>query len=291
MKVRLLTQVQLPGMPAFADCLTATGLATAGGARRFDDLLDAAGSWHVLRLMGVRAGSAWLALAPERITALPEPEGGAGILETSLPLDVCWAATAKKMRSAIRSARLQLGTRADVSFASGPEIGAAYDEFLALEAAGWKGAAGTALANIPMERELLRAYLSVAPGAEVRTLRIDGQPAASQLTVAMAGSLFLLKLAYDERLARLGPGNLLMANLLETCCADAAIDRIDFLNWQPWLERWGAVREPTYQVVAFNRRSARGAAAGIGWNVVRNPRMQFAYARLRDAYRRPVPAT
>lgn len=74
-------------------------------------------------------------------------------------------------------------------------------------------------------------------------------------------------MACDEGLSHLWPGNVLMADLVESCCSDPAIDRVDCTTWQPRHARWGKVREPTYQLVAFNtrlvmRRLAKVARSG-----------------------------
>jgi hypothetical protein len=282
LKIRLLTEHQLPAIPPFADCLIR---ADGPNPLRFDALLDSLGPWHALRLMGVRAESPWLRLAPERVRALPEPGGGAGIFETAAPFDARMQALPKSMRDALRKARNRLGARGRFAVATGPNILAAYDAFVALEAAGWKGAAGTALAQTPYEHALLRDYLRTAEAAEIRTLDIDGRLAAAQIGAVAGETFFLMKIAYDESLAHVAPGNLLMADLIERCCNDPAIRRIDCTVWKPWHERWGMRREPTYQVVAFNRRSARGLLAELAWNVFTNPRTAFLSARMRAAFR------
>jgi CelD/BcsL family acetyltransferase involved in cellulose biosynthesis len=99
---------------------------------------------------------------------------------------------------------------------------------------------------------------------------MDNRIAASQLSVRVGRTLFLLKIAYDEQLAYLSPGNVLMANLVESCCEDPDVDRIDCTVWQPWHQRWGMTREPTFRFTAFNSRSVRGALAGVAWNARRH---------------------
>lgn len=223
----------------------------------------------MLWLLGLRAGSPWLELADAALVRA-EPDRGAGVLDTSLAFGDCWRAVPKNMRNSIRKARRKIDEQggAEVVVATGPDVAAAHERFVELEASGWKAHQLNALANMPIEGGLWRDYLRVADTAQVRSLRIDGRLAAAQITVTRARTLFLLRIAYDEEFASLSPSNVLMADLLEACCNDPAIDRIDCLMWQPWQQRWGMAREPTYSLVMFNQRTVRGLAARAarrGW--------------------------
>jgi CelD/BcsL family acetyltransferase involved in cellulose biosynthesis len=91
---------------------------------------------------------------------------------------------------------------------------------LALEASGWKGAAGTAILSSP---ETERFYRDVAAAfaarGELRTssLTIDGQLAAWNLQILHAGRLHVLKGGYDERFRSLSPGNVARLAIVEHC--------------------------------------------------------------------------
>jgi hypothetical protein len=81
--------------------------------------------------------------------------------------------------------------------------------------------------------------------------------------------LELLKVAYDDELAELSPSNLLMADLVRTCCERPDVARIDLLTNQPWHARWHAEVLPTYQVRDLNLRRpgalALRLAARLPW--------------------------
>jgi CelD/BcsL family acetyltransferase involved in cellulose biosynthesis len=232
-----------------------------------EGLAGLSGAWDVLSLRSRRIGSPWVSLASYRGCLREEPDGGAGILDTRMDADEWWRTLPKNMRNSVRKARGRIAAAGGSEFvvATGAQIPAAYDEFVALEASGWKAKEGTALQQRPAWRKVLGDYLGAAATAEIRSLRIGGRLVASQLGVRTAGSLFLLKVAYDEELAHLSPGNVLMAGLAEACCQTPGIDRIDCLVWQDWHQRWGMRREPTYRVLAFNRHSVRGRAAEAAW--------------------------
>ena len=87
--------------------------------------------------------------------------------------------------------------------------GGAVDEFLELEASGWKGERGTALASIERDADFFRAMCaSFREHGRLHLLSLE----ANGRQVAMASNLraqegvFCLKIAYDERWRRYSPG-------------------------------------------------------------------------------------
>jgi CelD/BcsL family acetyltransferase involved in cellulose biosynthesis len=85
-------------------------------------------------------------------------------------------------------------------------------EFLALEAAGWKGEAGSALASAPATRALFDEALTGAAAAgrlERLALRLDGRAIAMLANFITPPGAYSFKTAYDEAYARFSPGMLL----------------------------------------------------------------------------------
>jgi hypothetical protein len=82
-------------------------------------------------------------------------------------------------------------------------------------------------------------------------------------------SIALVKIAYDESLQHLSPGNLIMADLVSRACDDPSINRIDCGERASWLDRWGAALCPTYDLIAFNPRSPTGLVTGAAWRGLR----------------------
>lgn len=262
----------------------------AYGERRLRELVDACGPWHVLWLTGLRAGSPWLELAGEDGLLRPEPDGGVGVMDTSVAVEECWRAVPKNMRHTIHNARHRIDARggAEIVVATGDDVAPAYERHIELEASGWKGRAGTSLAQCAFDRELLRDYLALEGSAQVRTLAIGGRLAATQVATRVGATLFLRRIAYNEQFAKCAPSNVLLADLLETCCEDPGIDRIDCLAWQPWIPRWGMMREPTYSLVAFNQRTIRGTAARAsrgGWERLRERQNRRSHQLRRRPHR------
>ena len=84
--------------------------------------------------------------------------------------------------------------------------------FLALELAGWKGAAGSALACNPANQALFAEALTRAAALgrlERLTLALDGRPIAMLATFLAGGGAFSYKTTFDEGFARYSPGVLL----------------------------------------------------------------------------------
>jgi hypothetical protein len=86
------------------------------------------------------------------------------------------------------------------------------DEFMALEAAGWKGREGSAFASELSHAAWLK-EIGIEAFARGRlmmlTLRRDGVAVAVKLNLLVDGGGYTFKIAYDERLERFSPGVLL----------------------------------------------------------------------------------
>lgn len=110
------------------------------------------------------------------------------------------------------------------------EIRIRMEQFLALEATGWKGQRRTAMVldryRAAFAREAIT-NLAEADGVRIHTLDFNGKPIAAMIVFLMAGEAYTWKTAYDEAYARFSPGKLLMAELTEWHLDDANIVRSD----------------------------------------------------------------
>lgn len=144
----------------------------------------------------------------------------------------------------------------------GAEAVTVLEDFLALEAAGWKGRSGTALAGLPRDsdyiRQLVRNFAAV-DGVRVDLLRLDDAAIAGGLLLDLAGQAHFLKIAYDEGKARLSPGRALAIAMLRADFASGlsfrldsgAGDRVD-----PSAYPWGERQAMANAIVALGGRSA-----------------------------------
>jgi hypothetical protein len=110
------------------------------------------------------------------------------------------------------------------------EVTAALETFLALEAGGWKGARGTALAQNDGDINFVRratAALAASNQCEVVTLRAGDTPVAAGIVLRHQDRAFFFKIGVDERFAKTSPGVQLTLELTRHLCADPAIASAD----------------------------------------------------------------
>lgn len=134
----------------------------------------------------------------------------------------------RKYRELRRTVR-RLGEVGTLSYTTETEpeaVAAALEDFLVLEAGGWKGKAGTAVGCNASILDFVRsavAGLSSDHRVAVDRLVLDGQPAAVGITLRSGDAAWFWKIAYDESLARYSPGVALIALVTERLAADATI--------------------------------------------------------------------
>ncbi|AOL94355.1 Acetyltransferase involved in cellulose biosynthesis, CelD/BcsL family [Porphyrobacter sp. LM 6] len=139
-------------------------------------------------------------------------------------------AMSAKKRKELRRQHARLAEEGALTFerlAGNEDLAGWTDEFLALEAAGWKGEAGSALASAPGTRRFFAATLAQAAAAgrlERLALRLDGRAIAMLVNFITPPGAYSFKTAYDESFARFSPGMLLQLENL------ALLDRPD-ITW------------------------------------------------------------
>ncbi|GEP10718.1 GNAT family N-acetyltransferase [Methylobacterium gnaphalii] len=106
----------------------------------------------------------------------------------------------------------------------------ALDDYIALESAGWKGRAGTAVAKRPEEAAFLAGLVrSYGCGGRMRfdRLRRDGRSLAASLSLETGSTFWFLKIAHDETEAKNSPGALLVERVTRSLLADPRIAEAD----------------------------------------------------------------
>jgi CelD/BcsL family acetyltransferase involved in cellulose biosynthesis len=248
-----------------------------------DGLRERQREWDVVRFLRVPAESPLARSGPEvfarRGFRLRRVRIGQNAV---LGTDGDWKAWTAAHKSLTRDTRLKqrrlekLGRVEFTTHGSREHLDDELTRFFEIEAAAWKGDAGSA---IQCSEELLRFYsrLSERTADErwlaLRFLEVDGRAIASQYWLAVGGTAYLIKLGYDPEYSRYSPGNLLLYDTLKGWFSDPEIDRVDWGPTGPrsWKERWGGEARPVYEV-SLHARSLRGRALFGGW-------------RLRDALR------
>lgn len=126
--------------------------------------------------------------------------------------------------------------------------------FMSLEASGWKGKAGSAVASTPKVRAF---YDSLLDGfgrrgeCEIDVLYVGERAVASVLWFRTARQIHLQKIGYLEELSDLSPGKLLMREAFRRACADPSLDRLCFITHPDWADPWKPEGNPVLEFSAF----------------------------------------
>lgn len=248
-------------------------LAEAGeeeaSARAIFEHLDSVPGWDVLELRDVPAGG-----RAERLLDLAAAAGHSiGTWESMrtpyvvLPEKGGREALQKRLRSKFR-ANLRR-RRKKLSEGGGLELRRVdradpgwLEAFYRLEAAGWKGERGTAIAADARTRafyDRIAAYAEAEGILALYSLERDGRPVAMHFGLAMGGRYYLPKPAYDEGFSACSPGQLLAEDVLGDCL-ERRLEVFDFLGPQmDWKMEW-TDRVLPHRWCFVHRPSARGRA-------------------------------
>ena len=110
------------------------------------------------------------------------------------------------------------------------DIETALKDFMVLEASGWKGLAGTAIAaNPPIKDFVQKAIVGLATEGHARIDRLflNGTAIAATITLASGDTAWCWKIGYNEGLARSSPGVQLVCDLTDNLLAQSAPLRVD----------------------------------------------------------------
>lgn len=140
-----------------------------------------------------------------------------------------------KRRADLRRRRRRLDEQGRVGIGYEPgdaDLEASLAAGFELEALGWKGSAGTAIASDPTT---LRFYEEVAAWASARGwlrlwfLRLDDRPVAFAYCLVHAGVHYVLKVGFDPEFRGFAPGILLTRQMLANAF-ESGLTRFDFLG-------------------------------------------------------------
>src|SRR5207244_8216415 len=137
------------------------------------------------------------------------------------------AAVDGKFRQNLRRRKRRLAEQGEVKYLivdgkDAKQLDVALADFFDIEASGWKGRGGTAIALRP---ELVGCYTQIARDAAKRNalalgfLELAGKRIAAHLTIVHAGRSYLLKLGYDEKFHEFYPGQQLVSEAIRDACA------------------------------------------------------------------------
>lgn len=215
-----------------------------------------------------------------RTAALVHREERALLVRGETPDAYFEAALSGKKRKELRRQFARLSELGDVQVErrdDGEGLDSWIARFLALEQAGWKGMAGSALATAPGTAFLFRESLHGAAARgrlERLTLSLDGEPIAMLATFLTPPGAFSYKTAFDERFARYSPGVLLQRENL------AILNRAEIA----WSDSCAAADHPMIDHIWRERRAIGRLSIAIGGAA---RRAAFALVARAELGRRP----
>lgn len=214
-------------------------------------------------LRGVREGSPTLAALARGLSGtvvIRAFDTGGSFVRLDGTVEEFRARLGTKMRNNLKRSRQRLSRHAPVEarfLTDATGTGEAFARFLELEASGWKGRQGTALARSP---RLVAFYAALARRLAARGwlewhfLTAGGRVVAGALAVRFARSLVIPKIAYDEEFAKCAPGNLLFEQTVERAFARGDVDEINQASDMPWHRLWRMERSDYSTVWLYPRR-------------------------------------
>ena len=157
------------------------------------------------------------------------------MLATKMDPEAYWEDSVRaKKRKELRRQWARLNEQGDLTTdqltaAEGQPLEQWIEQFLSLEATGWKGANGSALLSNADTAEFFRTTMVAAHAAgqlEMTALRLDGRAIAVLITLFSGQAGFSFKTAFDENYARYSPGVLLQRESL-SILSQRGLDWID----------------------------------------------------------------
>jgi len=123
-----------------------------------------------------------------------------------------------------------LGTVEVVNSRNPADVEQAFETFLAMEKASWKGEQGTALLSDSTDAAFVRRLLhdlAARRDASVALLRVDGEAIAAQVLMYCGSTAYTWKTAFDAKFSKYSPGALLVDRITEELFAGPDIQAIN----------------------------------------------------------------
>ena len=196
-----------------------------------------------------------------------------------------------RLRSDLRRAERRAQTDGKVTYEihaprSAAEFLPLFDQALQVEAAGWKGRGGSAVAANERQRAFFTRYGILASEEGILRLafmRIGGAVTAMQYAVQWNGAFWLLKIGYDEAYSKCSPGMLLIRHTLNYAM-EQRLRSYEFLgSAESWTKRWTTTERSTARISVYP--FGPSAMFSLGRDVLRAARRKVA-ARLETSRQR-----
>lgn len=190
----------------------------------------------------------------------------------------------KKFRGNLNNAKHKLSAEQDVSFKSvvhENELQSAFDEFVVLEQAGWKGKPETMHQDYPRPaaiglkkskhlfyRNVVREFGKLGL-LQILLLKIRGRTISAQINILLNDFCYVLKTAFDESFSRLSPGHLVLDFAFRQFSETGGVRHICMITDYDWFKYWNPRYMNYLRINAF-RKTVRGRAISAAHALMRH---------------------
>jgi CelD/BcsL family acetyltransferase involved in cellulose biosynthesis len=265
----------------------------------WEHLSGLTGAWDVLQLTDIPKGSRTLEELPRLARADGFPTGAwPSLVSPYVPVRGSWDAyqggLRSKHRSNLRNRLRRLERLGPVSLEvveGGDGVPAALEDALRLEAAAWKGDAGTAILCLPEVEAFYRGLAARAAQEgwlRLYFLRAGDARIAFEFDLVLGGNVYVLKLGYDPEYGAYSPQNLLCFMVLQEAFR-AGIAEFDFTGPnEGWKAEWARESRPHEWLFVFRPRLRLRALRFVKFVLLPALRRRSLGAALRSAALRCV---
>ena len=193
----------------------------------------------------------------------------------------------------LRRARRRLEAMGSIEFRflipNEPELEGLLRSALAVESAGWKGRAGSAIEARPEMRAFIVDYARRASRSgqlRIGFLDVDGVPAAVEIGILADRRFWVLKIGYDETWSSASPGLQVLAECIRESIEGGCVTHEFLGTSEPWISPWADAHRP-YDTLRYYPRNWRGIAT---WSLDQAQRLRDAQPLRALSRRRTKPS-
>lgn len=176
----------------------------------------------------------------------------------------------------------------------------AFESFLVLEKASWKGAKGTALLSDPHDAAFVRRLfqdLAAQGNASVALLRVNGEAISAQVLMYCGTTAYTWKTAFDAKYSKYSPGALLIDKITDELFAGSEIQAINSCAIEASFmgQLWAGRRTMVDMLVDIGPAKSLGyrleAGRQLGYQQLRDLRDRFRHWLAAAAPKKPATAS
>lgn len=139
----------------------------------------------------------------------------------------------------------------------------AFEEFLMVEASGFKGEMKTALLYDKVQQSFYRSllnYFGKSGHCLIQVLKVNDKTIASHFALIIGKTYYMLKIGFDDDYKSFSPGTILIGNTIKHFSNNPHIDTIDFVTGLDWHDQWKPSISHIYNYY-FYKTTPKGFAA------------------------------